>query len=286
MKPGATTVVIASHNRAERLVQTLTKLSSLDEIDGIVVADNGSNDGTVERLQREHPAVRCMSLDHNAGAFARTVAVATVTTPYVAFCDDDCWWTPSSIALGAAMLDRYADVGAINARVVVEPDGRLDPACERMALAQPDERPGLPIAFFMAGAVMMRTRTFLECGGYERRFGIGAEELLLALDLHRRGWRIRYVPAMEVRHAPSSVSRDPGRRQIALHRNRLWIAWMRYRGMAALRATLLTARRARHDVLARRALASALAGLPWTLARRTPVASDLQRTIDALAEAP
>jgi len=42
-------------------------------------------------------------------------------TPYAAFCDDDTWWEPGSLALAADALDAQPDIAAVTARIVVEP---------------------------------------------------------------------------------------------------------------------------------------------------------------------
>lgn len=281
----ATTVAIVTHNRIARLLRTLGHLGSLPEVSDIVVADNGSSDGTADRVRREFPSVRVLRLRENFGAFGRTLAAQAVGTPLIAFCDDDTWWMPGAISLGAQIFARFSRIGALNARITIEPSLRLDPACAAMERAAPDGGPGRPILFFTAGAAMMRTRAFFECGGYERRLGIGAEETLLALDLQRRGWQLRYLPEMEVRHEPCPAGRDPERRRLLVDRNRLWVAWMRYRARSAWRLTTALAMRARSEEHARAVLMSAMAGLPWTLLHRAPVDRRLQRSIDAAVAA-
>lgn len=257
----------------------------MPEVSEIVVADNGSTDGTAARVRAEFPSARVLELRENFGAFGRTLAARAVRTPLIAFCDDDTWWMPGAISLGAELFERNPDVGALNARITVEPSLRLDPACAAMERATPDGGPGRPILFFTAGAVMMRTRAFFDCGGYERRLGIGAEETLLALDLQRRRWKLRYVSEMEVRHEPCPAGRDHEQRRLLVDRNRLWVAWMRYRGASAWRLTAQLAARARCEQHARAVLKCAIGGLPWTLLHRAPVDRRLQRSIDAAVAA-
>jgi GT2 family glycosyltransferase len=110
------TVVIATRNRVERLVATLERLAQLPEVPEIVVADNASTDRTVQRVRRQFPRIRLIELPRNVGAYARTIAVNEVRTRYVAFCDDDAWWTPGSIGEGSETLDRYSSIALLNAR--------------------------------------------------------------------------------------------------------------------------------------------------------------------------
>ncbi|MBV8639092.1 MAG: glycosyltransferase [Candidatus Eremiobacteraeota bacterium] len=276
-----TSIVIATRNRCAQLSATLERLIALDDIADLVVVDNASSDGTAAHVRKHFPQVRVIALCRNEGAFARTLGARHVGTPYIAFCDDDTWWLPGSIARGAHVLASYRDIGLLNACVTVERSGRIDEACIAMsASSSVDGLPGAPIVFFMAGASMVRTDVFLQCGGYERRFMIGGEETLLALELHRRGWLVRYLPDIHVRHAVCSQERDDAHRRRLLIRNRLWVAWMRYRRASAWRATLEAARCARRDAAVRAALLSALGGLLWAISNRNPVDVSLQRRID------
>ena len=72
-------------------------------------------------------ASRLIAARRNLGAVGRNLALRRVTTPYVAFCDDDTWWEPGSLTLAADALDAHPDVAAVTARIVVEPAGDRRP---------------------------------------------------------------------------------------------------------------------------------------------------------------
>lgn len=278
-----TTVVIATRNRVERLLQTLSRIEPLEEVARVIVADNGSTDGTAATVCRYFPDVDVLRFPANLGAFARTLAARSVTSPYIAFCDDDTWWVPGAICMGTDVLDRHASIGLLNACVKVGPGERIDDACNAMAAANgSDNLPGAPILFFLAGASLMRRKAFVACGGYERRFFIGGEETLLSLDFHRHGWLMRYLPSMTVRHEPSPIERNDSFRRRLVFRNRLWVAWMRYERASAWRTTVEAAHRARTDRQVRGAFFRALAGLPWAILNRRPIDPALQQRVDAI----
>lgn len=284
MNPNAkATVVIATRNRAERLLQTLAYIEALDDVAAVIVADNGSTDGTTKAVRARFPLIHLLRFPINFGAFARTLAARCVTTPYIAFCDDDTWWLPGSINAGTEVLDRHRQIGVVNACVKIGPSERVDEACNAMATGKgSDDLPGTPICFFLAGASLMRREAFLDCGGYERRFLIGGEETLLSLDIQRRGWLMRYLATMTVRHDPSPMGRNDAFRQRLVLRNRLWVAWMRYARQSAWRTTMSAAHRARTDREVRSALLRALAGLPWAMLNRHPIDAALQQRVDAV----
>lgn len=57
----------------------------------MIVVDNGTSDGTAAVIAVRFPHVRLLELGRNHGAIARTFGVRAVTTPHVAFSDDDSW---------------------------------------------------------------------------------------------------------------------------------------------------------------------------------------------------
>ena len=81
--------MVITRDRAGELLRSLEHLTTLESRPRVVVVDNGSSDGTVAAVRRAFPEVDVIALTHNRGAAARNVGVATVTTPYVAFADDD-----------------------------------------------------------------------------------------------------------------------------------------------------------------------------------------------------
>lgn len=272
-------VVVLTHRRSEDVLRTLSQLVALPERPAIVVVDNGSRDGSAQRVRERFPEVTLVELDANLGAAGRNAGVARVHTPYVAFCDDDTWWAPGALGRAVALLDAHPSLGAISARVLVGPENRPDPTCDTMA-ASPLPRAGLPgpaLVGFMAGATVMRTAAFRQAGGYEPRYGIGGEEALLALDLLAAGWRIAYARELVLHHHPSPA-RDVAQRRLLVARNRLWTAWLRLSPALAWFQTRVVLREARAAGIAWRVVAEALRGLRWVVARRrvVPVAVQAQ----------
>lgn len=261
-------VVVLTHKRPQELERTLRHLEALPEAPALIVVDNGASPATVEVVRRFERA-QLVCCPGNLGAAGRNHGVELVRTPYVAFCDDDTWWEPGALARAVAVLDMYPRLGVLNAQVLVGPENRVDPACKHMASSPLDSRglPGPRLVSFMAGAVVMRAQAFREAGGYEPRFFLGAEEVLLGQDLLAAGWDMAYVPAVQTHHHPSPA-RDRRARQIVTTRNRFWLAWLRLPWRLAWHEMRKVWRDGRAQGVLGAALCSALAGLPWVLARR------------------
>jgi GT2 family glycosyltransferase len=278
-------IVVLTWNRRAEVLRTLARLRDLG-LRGVpvVVVDNGSRDGTAHAVRAAHPEVTLVRLPRNVGAAARNAGVEAVDRAYVAFCDDDTWWEDGSLAHAADILDAHPRLATVTARVLVGEDRLEDPTCARMAGSPFPNTLGVPgaaIFGFLAGACMMRREAFRAAGGFERRFLIGGEEALLAIDLMTLGWHMAYAPQLVVRHHPSAA-RNPQARRRLLARNKLWCAWLRRPWPDALRATFAQLASAGRGEVALATLGAALAGLPWVLRKRRVAPAQVQEALAIL----
>lgn len=277
------TVVIMTRDRVEELIPVLQRLRELPEDPPIVVVDNGSSDGTSERVARQFPDVEVIRLSGNLGVEARNIAVRGVSTPYVAFNDDDSWWAAGSLAHAVELFDAHPRLGVVSANVLVEPGSRRDPISVEMQdspLAGDPGVPGIPVLGFLACAMAVRTAAFEEVRGFERRLHFGGEEELLATDLASLGWEVRFVPELTVHHRPSTA-RDSAWRARRGVRNTLWFLWLRRPAGTALRRSVHLLRSA-DPTAAAIGLAQALRGLPWVLRERRVVPPHVERQLRLL----
>ena len=272
------TVVVISHNRAEELVRTLGRLRALPESPPVIVVDNGSDDGTSERLCAQFPEVTLIALPRNRGAFGRNLGVALATTPFVAFCDDDTWWSPGSLTRAAQILASCPRLAVATARIIVEPAGVVDAICEEMArspLPRVPGVPGAPLLSFLAGASVLRRDAFIATGGFSMRFLIGGEEELLGADLTDAGWALAYFPELEIHHQASTL-RDADLRRRQGIRNTLWFTWLRRPVPSAWRRTRAMLGAVPRDRTSLGALLDVVRGVPFVVAQRRRVGDDVE----------
>ncbi|GAB7522534.1 glycosyltransferase family 2 protein [Paraburkholderia sp. 2C] len=262
-------VVVLTHNRMAQLIETLMRLRALPERPPIVIADNGSTDETVRMAGMLFPDITIVQCGANLGAAGRNLAVACVRTDYVAFCDDDTWWKPGSLAHAVRLLDAYPHVGILNARIEVGVAGETDAVSTVMQMSPLDATglPGPSLVGYMAGASVMRTSVFHQTGGYDTRYFIGGEEERLALDVLAAGHAIVYCAACTIAHHPSPL-RDSALRRRMLARNAAWTAWQRLPVIHALRATVRAFECFRKEGSLRRDGVDLLRGLRWALRER------------------
>ncbi|WP_309238221.1 glycosyltransferase family 2 protein [Actinoplanes aureus] len=269
------TVVVATRNRRDRLFETLPEHTA-----PVILVDNGSDDGGPEAIATAFPAVEVVRLPENRGAAARNEGVRRATTPYVAFADDDSYWSPGSLARATALLDRHDRLGLVTAKVLIGPEGRLDPISAAMAagpIGTPPGAPGPSVLGFLSCAVVVRREAFLAVGGFEPRLFVYGEEALLAMDMAAAGWWLCYEPSLVVRHFPRSAGRDDGTRRRIEARNRMLTALLR-RPPAVVARTLASSVRespaAGWDVLR---------SLPWTLRHRRRLPAPVEAGLVRLA---
>src|SRR5215210_9313034 len=279
--PGAARVgvAIATRERPTELAHVLDRLLALPERPPVVVADNGSADGTPAAIRARFPQVEVLELGENRGAAARNAAAAALGTPYVAFSDDDSWWAPGALGRAADVLDAHPRLGLLAGRILVGPQDQLDPVCEQMARSPLPAAPGAAgpaVLGFVACGAIVRREAFEQVGGFDSRYGIGGEETPLALDLAAAGWQLAYVDSVVAHHHPAGGGQRPGRRA-AMLRNEMWSAWLRRPVPAAARRTAELIARSGARAHTAAGVAQAVRGVRWVARERRVVPAHVER---------
>ena len=268
------TVVVATRNRRDRLFETLPEHRA-----PVVLVDNASTDGSPEAIGGAFPDVTVMRLDRNLGAAARNEGVRRATTPYVAFADDDSYWTEGSLARAAELFDAHPRLGLLTGRVLIGPESRPDPISAAQAaapLSAPRGAPGPSVLGFLSCAVVVRREAFLQVGGFEPRLFVYGEEALLAMDLTAAGWWLCYEPSLTVRHFPLPAGRDDFARRRIESRNRLLTALLRRPPAVVARELGATARRSPAAVW------DVARSLRWALRHRHPLPPAVEASLARL----
>ena len=106
-------VVMITWNRRAETLSSLRRLAALPERPKIILVDNGSTDGTVAAVSADHPNVEIVGAGRNLGCAGRNLGVAHCDRPYIAFADDDTWWSPGSLRLAADLFDAHANLALV-----------------------------------------------------------------------------------------------------------------------------------------------------------------------------
>src|SRR3954447_16860159 len=152
---GRVTVAVITRDRHASLLRTLDALTALPERPPVILVDNSTGDATLEAVRHHPAAVRVLKPRENTGALGRNLAVRHAATPYVAFSNDDSWWTPGALRRAADLLDTHPRLGLVAARTLVGPDGTEDPLNDLLAtspLPHEPDLPGRPVLGFLGCA--------------------------------------------------------------------------------------------------------------------------------------
>jgi GT2 family glycosyltransferase len=259
--------------------------ASLPRHDGaVIVVDNGSRDGSVERLRTTFPEVTVIALPRNQGAVARNHGVQAATAPYVAFADDDSWWAPGALERAAALLDADPELAVVAGRILVGPQERLDPTCAAMAASPLSTAPAGPtvLGFVACGAVVRRD-AFLAVGGFDPVIGWPGEEELLALRLAVAGYHCAYAEDVVAHHHPSATRPPTLRRRSLEERNDVLTALLTRPWPVVARTA---AAKLRGDAGARLGLLRALGRSPRALRHRALLPPHVEAARALLDSAP
>jgi GT2 family glycosyltransferase len=262
--------------------------SSLPRHEGpVVVVDNGSQDGTPERIGAMFPHVEVVALSRNRGAQARNIGVARARTALVAFADDDSWWAPGALDRAADLFASHPRMALLGARVLVGEAESLDPVCIEMAdspLGLAHDLPGPSVLGFVACASVVRGTAFLDAGGFDPVVFFMGEEQRLALDLAAAGWGLSYVDSVVAHHHPSTARDERSRRQreALMSRNAVLTALMRRPWHQVVR---IARQELGNGPTGRRGVARAVARSPLALARRRVLPPALESAVRSV-EAP
>lgn len=229
----------------------------------IIVADNGSTDGSAELLRREFPSVKVLRFEENlgfVGGYNR--AIRETRYPLTVLLNSDVstprgWLTPlvdclnssPEVAACQPKLRSYREPGLFEYAGAA--GGYIDrngyPYCRGRIFATVEEDRGqydTPADIFWATGACLAVRTdlYLEVGGLDERFFAHMEEIDLCWRLQLAGYKIRVVPQSIVYHlGGGSLPADNPRKTYLNFRNNLLLL---HKNLPArrLRATLLRRR--------------------------------------------
>ena len=202
----------------------------------VVVADNGSRDGSLALLRARHPDVGVLELHRNHGfAGGANRGVAATHAPWVCVLNSDATPAPDWLATLAA-APRDDRTWALGSVLVSASSGRIESAGDQYhpagfaykllrdepLSALPDE----PYAVFAApgAAPVFRRDVFDRLGGYEERFFLYYEDVDLAFRAVLAGYHALMVPAARVTHSLGATTRSLARARFYVARNSVWCA--------------------------------------------------------------
>ncbi|MDR3633694.1 MAG: glycosyltransferase [Isosphaeraceae bacterium] len=221
--------IVVTWNRLDDVLRNIGYLSK-SRLCGfeILVVENGSTDGSAERLEALD-SIRLIRLDTNVGpAAARNAAVACARGEYLVFLDSDALLSKKGAARLVERMDREPTLGIIGCRIVNAYSRRLDQWIYPFPPSTHEHLDFETYSFSAAGAIV-RAEAIRSVGGFWDDLNIYNEEVDLSIRMIRAGYRILYEPRVAVFHCVSNQGRLGSdafwRFQI---RNWIWIFYRYY----------------------------------------------------------
>ena len=258
----------------------------------VVVVDNGSSDGSVERLQRAVPSVRVLDAAGNAGyAAAANRGIAATRAPVVAVCNADVEVASGTAAAMLTRLDAEPDLAAVGP-LIRNDDGTVYPSARSVPTVRdaighallgarwPDNRfsrryrqldadaaQPRDVDWVSGAAIWLRRSALDSVGGWDEHYFMYAEDTDLCWRMRRLGWRVAFDPRGSVMHIQGvSTAHHPYRMIVRHHRSVYRFAAKRWQGarrlLLAPLAVLLAVRAA--FAIAARALRARRSGAQGT----------------------
>jgi len=205
------------------VVRTAQEFGGVDSGDCafVVVADNGSTDGSLQYIEQHFPQVRIIAFDRNwgfTGGYNR--ALKQVEADYYILLNDDVAVPDGWIDPLFEFMEEHPDAGACQPKMLSDTSrdtfeyagacgGFIDrfgyPFCRGRILSNIEKDKGQydePIeTFWASGAcLMIRSSLFHHLGGFDERFFAHMEEIDLCWRAKLLGYQIWCVPQSRVYH--------------------------------------------------------------------------------------
>lgn len=212
----------------------------------VLLADNGSTDGTPQAAAMRYPNVRLFATGANVGygtAVNRAAAEfgrqagepgsEPLDPDWMVVANPDVQWGPGSIDALLEAVVRWPRAGVLGP-LIREPDGSVYPSARllpslvrggmhallgpvwpgnrwttayRQEHLEPSER---AVGWLSGSCLLVRRSAFEQVGGFDERYFMYMEDVDLGDRLGMAGWQCVYVPSAEVlHHKGHSTGRDP-----------------------------------------------------------------------------
>ena len=218
-------VIILNWNGLKLLQQFLPLAAeyTIDENTDLIVADNGSTDGSAEWVESVLPDVKVIRFAENHGfSEGYNRAIAATRYEYTVLLNSDVEVTPGWAQRLLSFMEATRDCGACQPKIkswrerekfeyAGAAGGYLDrlgfPYCRGRLVdivetdrGQYDEPQVVDVAWASGACLMVRTEIYEQVGGLDKDFFAHMEEIDLCCRIHAAGWRVCAISTAEVFH--------------------------------------------------------------------------------------
>jgi GT2 family glycosyltransferase len=231
-------IVILNYNGRALLPACLASAQQQSVRASVVVADNGSTDGSLDLLRTSYPNVTVLDLGRNWGfAAGYNRALAQVAEPWLVLLNNDAELAPDWLEQLLAFAATCPQAAILGGKLRLAQPGPpvLQSAGAKFTTAgtafeigwgAPDtgqhDTPG-PVGVIPGAALLVRRGVFFELGGFDADYGAYLEDVDLCWRAWLKGYEVHYRPEAIARHhyGATGGGRWSAYRVRAMQRNRL-----------------------------------------------------------------
>jgi len=211
--PERVAAVVLNWNGWRDTVACLESLRHLEVVPRVIVVDNGSTDGSPDRIRTEAPWAQLVQLPSNrgfGGGMNAGIATALREAPWVDYIwilNNDTLVEPSTLSRMLVLADSDARIGIVGSRLVeADGSGRIQAmgggAINRWlgttcACVKP---PSKGYDYIVGASLLMRRSLLRQVGGFDERYFFYLEDTDLSLRARRAGWRLETAEDATVIH--------------------------------------------------------------------------------------
>jgi len=216
-----TSVVVVAYNPGHFLRDCVASIYSTQPEVEVVVVDNASTDGAVERVKIEFPAIRVVRNERNAGFGAgNNLGVAHAKGMFLVFLNPDAVVVDGWLEALIHPLVKESSVGLVTPKVLLRNDpDRINVAgldvhlsgismCRGLGKPQTNLDEVAEVAAISGVAFAARRDVFKTLEGFDEGFFLYIEDVDLSVRAWLMGYRCLYVPCAVALHHYDEVKVD------------------------------------------------------------------------------
>jgi GT2 family glycosyltransferase len=214
-------VVILNYNGKSHLEKFLGAVITHSEGASVIVADNGSTDGSMEFILKNYPSVQLIDNGANLGfCGGYNLALKKIAADYYILLNNDVEVTAGWIRPMQNLLDERGEIAAVQPKILSWRNKKLFeyagaaggfvdalayPFCRGRVFDHLEEDHGqyddtVPVFWATGACLMIRSKLFHELGGFDEDFFAHMEEIDLCWKLKRNGHQVYYTGESVVYH--------------------------------------------------------------------------------------
>lgn len=195
-------VVLPSYNSRSTIAECLSSLQQQsyprDRYE-IIVADNGSRDGTLDVVRKQFPAVRIVTAQQKGSAYARNAGFAAARADLILSTDSDCVADPKWIeALVSAYQGASKDTAAVGGRIEAFSSANLIERYKKTWVGQP-AADSTDVRYTATPNALFKAEAFHAVGGFDGSAGV-FDDADLGIRLGKAGYQIAFTQEAVIRH--------------------------------------------------------------------------------------